>query len=217
MLGKRPPIKHRPTYSRHRTPSWLIFLVAIALVFGVYYIWLGVRDFLGSNTLNVQQATRTVSAGITSTAQQVATQDAYTPFPTFTPLPECTDFVVTVERAIVRATPNTGAPVLTTYTQGQIVCVISRAPENPEWYLIDTDRESRRVNVGYMFEEIIEAQNPTPTASMTYTPPPTVTIAPTRTPSDTPTPTITPTTDPRATPTPTVTPTPTPTSPIRNV
>lgn len=219
MLGKRPPIKRRPSpaYRRNRTPNWFIFLVAVALVFGIYYIWLGVRDFAGGAILNVQQATRTVEAVSTSTAQVIATRDAYTPLPTFTPLPECTDFVVIVERAIVRAAPNTGAQVLDTYLDGQTVCVISRAPENLEWYLIDMDRESRRINAGYMFQDIIEALNPTPTPSMTYTPAPTVTPAPTLTPSDTPTITITPTTDPRATPTPTITPTPTPTAPIRNV
>ncbi len=217
MLGKRPPIKRRPSPSYNRTPNWFIFLVAVALVFGVYYIWLGVRDFLGNTTINVQLATRTVMAETTSTARVIETRDAYTPLPTFTPLPECTDFVVSVERAIVRNAPNTGAAVLDTYTQGATVCVIGRAPENPEWYLIDTDRESRRINAGYMFQDIIEALNPTPTATQTYTPAPTVTPAPTLTPSDTPTMTITPTRDPRATPTPTITLTPTPTAPIRNV
>jgi len=219
MLGKRPPIKRRPSpiYHRNRTPSWFIFLVGVALVFGIYYVWLGVRDFLAVTTVNVQQATRTVAAVSTSTAQVIATRDAYTPLPTFTPLPECTNFIVIVERAIVRAAPNTGATVLDTYTEGQTVCVINRAPENAEWYLIDTDPESRRINAGYMFQDIIEAQNPTPTPSMTYTPAPTVTPAPTLTPSDTPTPTTTPTIDPRATSTPTITPTPTATAPIRNV
>lgn len=218
MLGKRPPVKRRsPTYSRNRTPNWFIFLIGIALVFGIYYVWLGVRDFLGETTLTIQQATRTVAAVSTSTAQVVATRDAFTPFPTPTPIPECTDFIVTVARAIVRAAPNTGAQVLDTYTEGTIVCVIARAPENLEWYLIDRERESRRINAGYMFQDIIRAVNPTPTPSATYTPAPTVTPAPTLTPSDTPTATITPTIDPQATPTPTITPTPTSTAPVRNV
>ncbi|MCL4253899.1 MAG: hypothetical protein KJ043_08980 [Anaerolineae bacterium] len=217
MLGKRPPVKRRPTYSRNRTPNWFIFLIGIALVFGIYYVWLGVRDFLGETTLTVQQSTRTVAAVSTSTAQVVATRDAFTPFPTPTPIPECTDFIVMVARAIVRAAPNTGAQILDTYTEGTIVCVIARAPENLEWYLIDRERESRRVNAGYMFQDIIKAVNPTPTPSATYTPAPTVTPAPTLTPSDTPTATITPTIDPQATPTPTITPTPTSTAPVRNV
>ncbi len=218
MLGKRPPIKHRPpTYSRNRTPNWLIFLIGIAIVFGIYYVWLGVRNFLGETTLTVRQATRTIAAVSTSTAQIVATRDAFTPFPTPTPIPECADFIVTVARAIVRAAPNTGAQILDTYTEGTIVCVIARAPENLDWYLIDRERESRRINAGYMFQDIIEAVNPTPTPSATYTPAPTVTPAPTLTPSDTPTATITPTIDPQATPTPTITPTPTSTAPVRNV
>jgi hypothetical protein len=219
MLGKRPPIKHRPrySYSRQRTPSWFIFLIGVALVFGVYYVWLGVRDFLAETTLTVQQATRTVAAVITSTAQVVATRDSFTPFPTPTPIPECTDFVVRVPRAIVRRAPNTGAEIIDTYTEGTVVCVIGRAPENLDWYLIDTDRASRRINAGYMFQDIIAALNPTPTPSATYTAAPTVTPAPTYTPSDTPTPTITPTLDPQATPTRTITPTPTSTAPVRNV
>ncbi len=27
-------------------PAWIVFLAGVALIFGLYYVWLGVRDFL---------------------------------------------------------------------------------------------------------------------------------------------------------------------------
>ena len=32
-------------------PPWLVFIVAIALVFGTYYVWTGLRDFIRSGGL----------------------------------------------------------------------------------------------------------------------------------------------------------------------
>jgi hypothetical protein len=119
--------------------------------------------------------------------------------------------VVGVRSAIVRERPNTNAPLVTAWPEGTQVCVIGRAPENEEWYIVDGNPETRRVEFAYMHEDIIHALNPTLTPSKTFTPPPTVTPLPTSAATRTATPLPTATIDPDATDTPTATRTDTPT------
>ena len=58
--------------------------------------------------------------------------------------------------------------------------------DGSEWYSIDLNPSTRRIELAYMHESIIEAVNPTPTPSITPTPsntvspPPTVTLTPYR-------------------------------------
>ena len=137
-----------------------------------------------------------------------------TPRPTFTPIPECQDFTVIVDAAIVRQGPTTGSQPLASLSRGEMVCVIER---RGDWYLIDNNPATRRIDEAYMFFNIIEAMNPTPTPTNTYTPAPTVTEEPTLTPSVTPSPAPTATPDPDATDTPTPTPTTTPTVPVQSI
>ncbi len=176
-------------------PAWLIFLVAVALVFGAYYLIRGAQNFLLTGGLGVEEATAQAQAVASATAVRVtrmATQQGENVqlLPTGTPLPECIDFRVTVPNAVVRSGSSSTAAVLTGYSEGTIVCVISRAAQGSEWYLIDQNPRTRRIEEAFMHEEVIDAVNPTPTPSDTRTPLPSVTPAPTsENPSATPTPT----------------------------
>jgi hypothetical protein len=206
-----------PQRGRDKTPSWVVFLLGAALVFGLYYIGIGIRDYLRTGGLGVVEATQRADIINTATAVQVESREGTaTPIPTFTPIPACTDFTVIVPSAVVRQTPSTDAPPVAQYSLGTIVCVLGRAPGNAEWYLIDTNPRTRRIDEAYMREDLIEALNPTPTPTMTFTPPPTVTSTLTPTATDTALPLPTATLDRNATTTPTLTETPTPTAPFES-
>jgi hypothetical protein len=190
--------------------------MGVALVFGVYYLWIGLRDFISSGGLGIVEATEQAIEETTATAVQAESNFvAITPLPTFTPLPECQDFVVVVPNAIIRASSSTTSPILDSISEGETVCVIDRAA-NADWYVIDQNPLTRRIETGYMFHNIIEALNPTPTPSKTFTPPPTITSMPSPTRTITPTPEPTDTPDPNATHTPTPTYTPSPTLPVQS-
>ena len=211
----------RPTHSRYqnnnRVPSWLVFIIGIAVVFGAYYLWIGVQNFIATDGLGIQEATQQARIIITSTAERVATQEQLTqvtPFPTATPIPECMDFRVSVDRANVRQQPSLDGAFIVSFVENQIVCVLGQDSE--EWYTIDLTPSTRRVELGYIFHNIIEAVNPTPTPSTTFTPLPTITPVPTETPSITPSPRPTHTIDPDSTNTPSPTPTPTNTSAVQS-
>lgn len=176
-------------------PAWLIFLVAVALVFGAYYLIRGAQNFVATGGLGVDEATAQAQIVASATAGRVtrmATQQGggIQLLPTGTPLPECIDFRVIVPSAVVRNGPSASGAIVTGYPEGTVVCVISRASEGSEWYLIDQNPRTRRIEEAFMHEEVIEAVNPTPTPSNTLTPLPSVTPAPTsENPSPSPTPT----------------------------
>lgn len=200
------------TYRSSGPPAWLVFLIATAFAFGGYYLYLGARNFLRTGGLGVIEATEQAEIVATATAERVIANLNRTPMPSSTPLPECQDFIVSVPSAIVREAPNTNAAIVTAFDQGTTICVIDRDSVNTEWFLIDSNPETRRYEYAYMHESIIQAVNPTPTITPTTTPPPTVTQTPSLTPTISPTPRPTLTPDPNATdtPTPTVTPSVTP-------
>lgn len=184
MYGKKPASQgRRPQYGDPIFPAWLVFLTGVALVFAAYYLWIGVQDFVASGGLGVAEATQRIVVLDTATAEQIEAERArLTPRPTWTPLPECQEFVVIVESAIIRAAPSTASPVITTLPEGEIVCVIERLADNRDWYLIDRNpRTTRTIETGYMFYNIIQAANPTPTPSDTFTPAPSVTPMPSST------------------------------------
>jgi hypothetical protein len=234
MLGKSSPTRpRRGNSSGGGMPAWLVFLLGVALVFGVYYLWLGVRDYTNSIGLSGiatrEASTQTAiaqgalassgntirssstSPTLTGNTNPVEPQSVEpTPAITLTPIPECMDFVI-VERTNVRNAPNTNAGVVEVYQAGQIVCVLGLADEDSDWYLIDFNPLSRRVDAAYIYHTLVRAVNPTPRPTHTNTPLPTVTPFPTLTPSITPTPRPTLTPDLDATETPTPTPTTTPT------
>jgi len=196
-------------------PAWLVFVVAVAIVFATYYLWLGVQNYLRTGGLGVAEATRQAELIITATAVRVQSVPSLTPVPTFTPVPPCQDFVVSVPSAIVRDQPNPRAAIVTSLAAGETVCVLGREGSS-EWYSIDHNPRTRRLELVYMHETVIEAVNPTPTPSLTPTPLPTVTPLPSATPTPSPEPRPTRTPDPAATDTPTPTPTPTPTESVQS-
>lgn len=193
-------------------PAWLVFLIAVAVVFGGYYVWTGVRDFIRAGGMGVVEATQRAGLIASATLNRVATITQAAPQitlrPSPTPLPPCVDFEVIPGVAIIRERPSTASAIVDQIPLGTIVCVLGREPApNDDWYLIDTQPRTRRLDAGYMRADLIRAVNPTLTPSRTVPPPPTVTPLPA---TNTPTPTETP----AATDTPTVTATRTP-SPTR--
>lgn len=206
--------------ARSGPPAILVFLLAAALVFGIYYVWQGVQTFLRTGGLGVVEATtraQAVSTAAVVGATRFPTAAPSTPLPTATEVPPCQDFRVSVPAGIVREGPSTGAAVVTQFRQNEVVCVLGK-DEGSEWYTLDLNRDTRRIELAYMHETVIEAVNPTltpsitPTPSDTVTPPPTVTLVPSERPTATSTPIPTHTRNPRDTntPFPTATLTPTP-------
>lgn len=190
------------SYSSRRNgpPSWFIFLIAIAIVFGIYYVFIEARDFFASGAQSPINATQAAELEATATIERRLAQDALpTRRPTGTPTPECQTFVVNVPSAIIRDQPSTAGRLLESIPEGTEVCVIQREGAT-DWYLIDRNTITTRIEVGYMRDDLIEPLNPTPTPSNTAPPPPSIT--PTFTPSATLTPTITPTSEATATPEP---------------
>lgn len=164
-------------------PAWLVFLLAVALVFGAYYVWTGIQDFIRAGGLGVIEATQRAEIIASATLNRVATITQAAPEitirPSPTPLPPCQDFAVAFNVAIVRERPSVNSAIVEQIPLGTIVCVLSREPEpNQDWYLIDVQPRTRRLDAGYMREELIEAVNPTLTPSRTVPPPPTVTPLP---------------------------------------
>ncbi|PJF40767.1 MAG: hypothetical protein D6737_13475 [Chloroflexi bacterium] len=196
-------------------PTWFIVIIALAIVFGSYYTWLGIQNFLRTGGLGVIEATERVEIVNTATAERIIQRtqvraEIATQRPTSTPIPECIDFVVDVPNAIVREQPSANAAIADSLFQGDIVCVVGR-DANEEWYIVDGNRRSRRLEPVYMHETVIRAVNPTPTPSDSPTPLPTITLTPSPEPSNTPPPQPTATRDPAITDTPRPTRSPTPT------
>ncbi|MBC7869219.1 MAG: SH3 domain-containing protein [Chitinophagaceae bacterium] len=219
-LGKRPITQSkRPQYNNSGPPAWLVFVLGIAVVFGIYYLWSGVRDYVSTGGLSEEGATARALVDEPTAEQRTQQADfdnfGFTAMPTATEIPACINFEVAVPSAIVRAEASTNAAILDSLSQGEIVCVISLEADGA-WYLIDRNPRTRRIETGYMSETIIEAVDPTPTPTRTLTPAPTVTDVPTFTPSQTAAPQPTPTRDPGVSDTPTPTPSLTPTAPIQS-
>jgi hypothetical protein len=196
-----------------KSPAWLVFMIAVALILGIYYVWQGFRAYLQSGGLGIIEATEQAQIGATANRLQTLPQLETTLRPTFTPIPECKQFIVSVPSAIVRESASTNAPIVTSWSQGTRVCMIDRAPTDSEWYIVDGNPETRRIEFAYMHETVIEAVDPTPTPSRTPTPLSTVTPLPTSTITRTPSPAPTATVNPRSTTTDTSTPVPIPPSP----
>jgi hypothetical protein len=184
-------------------PNWFVMLVGIAFVFGVYYLWTGFQNYMEAGGRSTADATRQAISDMTATQDRREELESSLPTsrPTSTPRPTCQDFVVIVESAIMRDAPSTSAGFVDNIPEGTVICVI-QLEAGTDWYLVDREPITRRVEVGYMRQDLIEAVAPTPTPSETPLPPPTITA------TFTDTPTITPTFDPNATPAPSTTPLP---------
>ncbi len=222
-IRRTPPPRHSPPRRGDGLPAWLVFLIGTAIVFSGYYLWQGAQNFIRTGGLGVAEATQRALIIASATQQEAlatprATRDSSTPAgglpSTSTPMPDCQEFTVIVPNAIVRELPSTGAAIIDGLPEGTGVCVLGRDPGS-EWYTVDGNPDTRRRELAYMHETVIEAVFPTltPTATMTpsltFTPAPTQTITPTETiePTETLDPNTTPTRRPTRTPTPTPEPT----------
>ncbi len=207
--------KHKSSYESSGVPAWIVFLSAIALVFGGYYLWTGLSGFIDTGGLGVQEVTQQAEQEASATADTrtfSVPQSAFTAMPSSTPLPECQDFrVIAQPSAVLRSAPTTTSSPLQSISNGEIICVLQRQADS-EWYLVDINPVTRRIEAGYIRDDLVESANPTSTPSQTNTPAPTVTLTPSLTPSDTPPPTATYTPNPAVSPTPSITPTPLPTA-----
>lgn len=165
---------------RSRSPAPLAFLVAVAIVFGGYYLLQGFQTFLRTGGLGVDEATeqaRLIGSATAARVTRAPLQSAMTLRPTATPPPACQDFRVSVPAGIVRDGPAPNAAIVTQLTQGAMVCVLGRET-NSEWYTLDLNPSTRRIDLAYMHETVIEAVNPTPTPTRTEPPTRTFTPAP---------------------------------------
>lgn len=166
-------------------PGWVVFLIAVATGLGGYYIWLGVQDYVRAGGLGIVEATQRADIIASATQARAVTITAIAPiitqFPTPTAVPPCQDFEVAAPVAIIRDRPSTNGAILEQVPQGTVVCVIGRVDDNPEneWYVLDYNPRTRRLDEAFMREDVIVPLNPTPTPSNTVTRPPTVTPLPT--------------------------------------
>ena len=55
---------------RSGPPTWFVILLGIAIVFGLYYLWLGVRNFMSSGA-SVVESTRQAIVQNTATAVRI--------------------------------------------------------------------------------------------------------------------------------------------------
>ncbi|GAB4575080.1 MAG: hypothetical protein Kow0077_24830 [Anaerolineae bacterium] len=203
-MGYRSPVQSGP-------PAWLVVLAGALLVFGGYFLWSGVRNFMQSSLQAFMLPTPT-SVPEAQTRQVPTLEPRFTPVPTRTPVPPCQDFVVVVDEAIVRECPSTNCAIADVRREGQVVCVLERDYVSEEWYIVDLDASQFFTSLAYMHESLMRPLNPTPTPSITNTPLPTVTPMPTQTPLPTLGATSTP--DPSISPTPSPTFTASPTPPL---
>jgi hypothetical protein len=205
-------------YRRSGPSPLFVVLIGALLVFGGYFVWVGFLNFLEDHGDITAQVTREAVASATAqAAPQVFLPSPYMPA-TFTPLPPCQWFMVSVDRAVYRECPskdNQECPIRATVEYGTEFCVYSRVPGNPEWYIVELNPGGSYRDTVFMHESVLKAVNPTVTPAPTVTPGPTVTPVPTFTPAPTspPSPTGTPAPPPETSPTRTPTLTPSPTLP----
>ncbi|OQY82984.1 MAG: hypothetical protein B6D42_08405, partial [Anaerolineae bacterium UTCFX5] len=113
-------------------------MLAVAVVFGAYYVWTGVQGFLRAGGLGIVEATQRAELIASATVARAATITEAAPEitlrPSPTPLPPCQDFAVVPRVAIVRERPSTASAIVEQIPLGTIVCVLSREPEpNEDW------------------------------------------------------------------------------------
>ena len=198
--------------SRYRSsPSPLmIILVGALFVFGGYYVWVGFINFLEDQGDITARATRNVFASATAEAAPDNILPTLFMAPaTFTPLPPCKWFEVSVESAVYRECPdqnNVNCPIRDVIPYGTELCIYGRVPNNAEWYVVELNPEGAYRDTVFIHESVVDALDPTPTVTPTNEPLDLPTISPM--PSDTPLPTATPTEtpDPNTVPSPTLVP-----------
>ncbi|NDJ76588.1 MAG: hypothetical protein GYB65_10050 [Chloroflexi bacterium] len=194
----------------------MVVLVGAFLVFGGYFVWSGLLDFLDDQGNITAQATR--EAFSTSTAQSSTSTPTLFAYVTHTPLPPCMEFTVSVNNAKLRECPqldNIECPHREIVPYGTELCIYDFVPGSDEWYIVELNPGGAFRDIVYVNIEVVEAIDPTPTPSSTSTPLPTISPTPSATPGPTNIPSPSDTPDPASPPTPTPTPAPSSTAPFR--
>ena len=205
-------------YRRSGPSPLLIVSIGALIVFGGYFVWVGLLSFLQDHGDITAPATRAANASATAEAAPVVVLPSPFMPATFTPLPDCQWFRVDVPKAVYRECPskdNNECPIRAEVEYGTELCIYSRVPGNSEWYVVELNPGGSYRDTVFMHESVLEAVNPTVTPAPTITPGPTITPVPTFTPAPMVLPSITPTptAPPDASPTLTPTLTPSPTLP----
>lgn len=162
-------------------PTWFVFLIGVAFVFGLYYLYIGFQAYLETGGSSVAGATEQAIEAATATRLQRLEIDAELPTrrPTSTSPPPCQYFTVIVDSAILRSQPSTASQRIETLGGGTEVCVMGVEEVGVwNWYLIDRNPVTRRMEAGYVREDLIEPINPTATPIPTQQSAPTVTPQP---------------------------------------
>jgi hypothetical protein len=200
-------------YRTRSGPSVVVtVLVGALFVFGGYFVWSGVLSFLDDQGNITAQVTRQAVASATAQTNALlpGLPTVFVPA-TFTPQPPCEWIVIVAQTALSRECPSQSyyrCPVLDRLTRGTELCSRGRAPDNEDWYVIDTNPDGIYHDYFFVHEYDVRPRDPTARPTLTFTPLPTVTATPTFTPSPT-VPSSTPTATPSVTPTPPATATPT--------
>lgn len=173
---------------RGNPPGWFTFLISIAFIFALFYLWQNVQNFVRSGGISVAETTQIANRNITATIrnQRTAVANAPTRRPTATPKPACQTFEVNAPSGVVRQAASTRATVIESLPRGTPICVLSsqEGADGFLWYFIDRDPVTYFIEGAYMREDVVIVINPTPTASptielrlatvtLTYTPTPT--------------------------------------------
>lgn len=161
-------------------PAWFTFLLGVAFVFGGTYLWSNLQTFMRSGIVSVSEAT-VISQGLaTSTAERQVAAIAELPTrrPSATPKPACQEFEVSAGSGIVRQAASTSSRLLESLREGTVVCVLESliGDDDFTWYFIDRDAVTNFIEPGYMRRDVVQPLYPTPTASNTAAPPPTITL-----------------------------------------
>ena len=150
---------------RSGPPPLLIVVIGALVVFGGYYVWTGFLQFLEEGGNITAPATRQALSTATAQVGPMIRPTVFMPA-TFTPLPPCQMFRVTAERAVYRDCPsqdNQQCPIVEVVPYDTELCVYSRSPDNPEWYVIELNPGGAYRDIVFMHESVIKPVNPTPT------------------------------------------------------
>lgn len=171
-------------------PAWFTFLLGVAFIFGGAYLWSNLQTFLQTGVISVSEATSISQDFSTSTAvrQVTVAADLPTRRPTATPKPDCQEFIVTANSAIMRQGASTTSRLLETLPQGTSLCVLDslEGDDGLIWYFVDRDALTNFIEPGYMREDVVRPLNPTATPSNTPLPAATITLTYTPTATNTP-------------------------------
>jgi hypothetical protein len=174
-------------YSRPGPSTPLVIVTAIACVLVCVLFWVASLRVLGGALGGAATQTRIVE-------DVLASNPTFDMGPSLTPIPVCEQFSVNVDRTVLRICPDQECEARQLVTYGQELCVYGHAlpqeqyPDAVQWFEVDINSSGAFRELVYVHEDVVQAMNPTPTPTRTFTPLPTITQTPTLRQTVTPTP-----------------------------